>query len=107
MLNMLFYPFYLLFMMLCYSSRIASLSEKLISCDQMQRFNFEMTKRAFTLHSRVKKAQNDEFALFDRLWFDFKGQVNVYMLSNQITSIQSGLTSLKQNDVLGFFFLLM
>lgn len=31
-LNMLFYPFYLLLIMLCYCSRMASLSEKWLSC---------------------------------------------------------------------------
>lgn len=38
---------------------------------KMQRFNFEMTKRAFSLHSRVKKAQNYEFVLLNGLWFYF------------------------------------
>lgn len=84
---------------------MASLSGKLISCGKIPRFNFEMTKRAFILHYRVKKkAQDYQFVLLNGLWFDFKGQVNVYMLSNQITSIQSGLMSLKQNCVIFIYF---
>lgn len=52
-----------------------------------------------SLHSKVKKAQNYEFALCLSLVSLFKEQVNIYMLLNPITSVQSGLKSLKQIDV--------
>lgn len=63
-----------------------------------------MRKRALSLHSKVKKAQNDTFVFWLSLVSRLKEQVNIYMLSNQITSVQSGLKSLKQIDVISWVF---